>query len=224
MAFFPDAKSRLYLAVGTQTAWILLFSFGELLAFLIMFGHLVAYEIGTPLRFRSAATLSSMYSSGTTYTTRRVFWNIILRIGLYPLVSCPLGISMFVLDLQSVKPVRTEFNSRINFAHLALFSARPLIYGIIAATDPSFIRALRELHPSLKNLSDRDLGRDTQGSASCFSTILEMPTISTEAASGKLEILASLATSEDTAMSGREDQGAANEPEHTNMRDFVSHI
>ncbi|KAJ7837130.1 hypothetical protein B0H13DRAFT_2105918 [Mycena leptocephala] len=117
--------SRLRWFIGTRTVWVLLASFGEVVAFLIIVGHLVAYErLATGHRFRAEA---------------KVHRNIILRIGLYPFVSCLLSISTSILDLHLLSSTaQTDLNSRVNLADIALFSARPLIYGLLAATDPRF--------------------------------------------------------------------------------------
>ncbi|KAJ7430606.1 hypothetical protein B0H11DRAFT_1942758 [Mycena galericulata] len=55
---------------------------------------------------------------------------------------------------------------------LAIYSGRPLIYGLLAATDPSFIRALRALrhHEDESTTQSHDLGR----SALCLSTVIDI--------------------------------------------------
>ncbi|KAJ6559389.1 hypothetical protein DFH09DRAFT_1161512 [Mycena vulgaris] len=169
-----DEVSRMAWFIGTQTVWILLVSFGEVVAFLIMVRHLVAY-LATRGRFREARKLSATYSSRASLSNTNTFRNIIIRIGLYPLVSCLLNISTSVLDLYILdNPVQRNLNSRLHLMDLALFSARPLIYGLVAATDPSFIRALRELYPGSKKLSDLDLDLSTRRPTPCFTTILDM--------------------------------------------------
>ncbi|KAJ6559374.1 hypothetical protein DFH09DRAFT_1161478, partial [Mycena vulgaris] len=151
-----DEVSRMGWVIGTQTVWILLVSFGDVVAFLIMVRHLVAY-LATRGRFREARKLSATYCSGASLSNINTFRNIIIRIGLYPLVSCLLNISTSVLDLYILdNPVQRNLNSRLNLMDLALFSACPLIYGLVAATNPSFIRALRELYPGSQKSSDLD--------------------------------------------------------------------
>ncbi|KAJ7923428.1 hypothetical protein B0H13DRAFT_1979793 [Mycena leptocephala] len=169
--------SRLRWFIGTRAVWMLLASFGEVVAFLIIVRHLVAYErLATGHRFRAEA---------------KVHRNIILRIGLYPFVSCLLSVSTSILDLHLLSSTaQTELNSKLNLADMALFSARPLIYGLLAATDPSFLRAMRELHPGWNNSSD--LNSSTQGAAPCFSTALELPLTTVESESGKHEMMESL--------------------------------
>ncbi|KAJ6549121.1 hypothetical protein DFH09DRAFT_1366946 [Mycena vulgaris] len=169
-----DEASRMGWFIGTQTVWILLVTFGEVVAFLIMVRHLVAY-LATRGRFREARKLSATYSSGASLSNINTFRNIIIRIGLYPLVSCLLNISTSALELYIFdNPVQRDLNSRLNLMDLALFSARPLTYGLLAATDPSFIRALRELYSRSKKSSDLDLDLSTRRPTPCFTTILDM--------------------------------------------------
>ncbi|KAJ7736300.1 hypothetical protein B0H16DRAFT_1730885 [Mycena metata] len=200
-----DPASRLRWFVGTQTVWLLFASFGEVVAFLITVGHLVAYErLATDLRFRADAKLHETYSSSISRNLRMrdpVVRNIILRIGLYPFVSCLMSISTSTLDLHElIYTAPTELNSKIYLADIALFSARPLIYGLLAVTDPSFLRAMRELHPSSKNSGD--LNSSSQGAGPCFSTVLELPLTTVESERGKHDMLESLELGQTTKGNG----------------------
>ncbi|KAF7291264.1 hypothetical protein MIND_01270200 [Mycena indigotica] len=90
-----------------------------------------------------------------TRSAIRVFRSIVLRIGLYPLSSCLLNISTSVIDWHLASdPQRTEVNWRVNLVDLAIYSSRPLIYGILAATDPAFIRAMSALYYDSLTSSD----------------------------------------------------------------------
>ncbi|KAJ6574401.1 hypothetical protein B0H19DRAFT_1254109 [Mycena capillaripes] len=138
----PETMFRWLLA--TQTFWIFLACIGEVVAFFTIVGYLITYELETGYyrRFRTKSSASSPHPGSTILKFR----NIVLRIGLYPLVSCILNISGASLDLHQWKhPEQTDLNMRLNLADLVIYAARPLIYGLLAATDPSFLRALREL-------------------------------------------------------------------------------
>ncbi|KAJ7649583.1 hypothetical protein B0H17DRAFT_1102218 [Mycena rosella] len=211
-----DSASRLRWFVGTQTVWMLLASFGEVVAFLTIVGHLVAYELVTGRRFRDEAKLSGTYSSSisrTTGSTIHTFRNIILRIGLYPVVSCLLNISTSLLDLHELNAFGGPEIVRLITAHddLALFSVRPLIYGLLAATDPSFLRALRELRSGSNRSSEPDRG--TQGVAPCFSTVLELHSSSTVTENSKHEDFESLELRQTTRNSGTSGHGGEEERE-----------
>ncbi|KAJ7730340.1 hypothetical protein B0H16DRAFT_1585408 [Mycena metata] len=178
-----DPADSLRWLIGTQTVWILLTSWGEVSAFLLILTYLVIYELDTR-RNRRDKQLSGTY---TTEASRRTgssilrFRNIIVRIGMYPLVSCLLNIGGAVLDLYEIRHAElTKLNWRLSLADLAIYAGRPLIYGLLAATDPSFIRALRVLwhHESASELeANRDFsGAQWAAPSGCLSTvIIEMP-------------------------------------------------
>ncbi|KAJ6544463.1 hypothetical protein B0H19DRAFT_1076570 [Mycena capillaripes] len=143
--------------VGTQTVWVLLASAGEVYAFLIIVGYFMAYKLDTRY-FRTNPRLNTSASgdSPAPGSTIQMFRNIILRIGLYPLVSCLLNISTSALDLYG------------SLSDLVIYSARPLIYGLLAATDP----ALR--HPESVTQFEPQ-ARHAHLSTQCLSTVIEMP-------------------------------------------------
>ncbi|KAF7363166.1 hypothetical protein MVEN_00669100 [Mycena venus] len=178
-----NAGDLLSWLIGTQIVWIMLSAVGEVAAFLIIVGYLVAYELETRCFLYDADSQSKNKADSSATPRRpgstiRMFRNIILRVGLYPLVSCLFNLSTTTLILYLIShPELTELNWRIDVAILALCAGRPLIYGLLAATDPSFIRALRALrHPengseTLASTQSRDLWR----SAQCLSTVIDMP-------------------------------------------------
>ncbi|KAJ7133289.1 hypothetical protein C8R44DRAFT_22389 [Mycena epipterygia] len=176
-----DTGTTLRWLVGTQTFWMLLISAGEVLAFWTIMGYLIAYELFTR-RFRSNNIVTN--SSETTGSTILMFRSIILRIGLYPLVSCLLNISVSVLDLYEMRhPERTDLTLRLDLTDLAIYSARPLIYGILAATDPSFIRALCELRrPSSTHSRSQQPCLSGQWAHPCLSTVIEIDAAELEGA------------------------------------------
>ncbi|KAJ7775562.1 hypothetical protein B0H16DRAFT_1713144 [Mycena metata] len=66
--------------------------------------------------------------------------------GIYPLVSCFFLITTGALDLNSI--LTPEVNWRLNILDLLLYALRPMTYTLLAATDHSFLRALRALRGS----------------------------------------------------------------------------
>ncbi|KAF8191049.1 hypothetical protein K438DRAFT_1970790 [Mycena galopus ATCC 62051] len=176
-----DPEAMLRWLIGTQTFWIVLFAAGEVAAFVVIVGYLLSYMLETRRSHADSRpqTNDSSEASHCPGLTILMFRNIILRVGLYPIVSCALNISAAVIDFCESRnyarkyPGSVEFRSRLNLADLAILSGRPLIYGLLAVTDPSFIRALRALrHPENKSTTQlHDLGR----SALCFSTIIDIP-------------------------------------------------
>ncbi|KAJ7821335.1 hypothetical protein B0H14DRAFT_2831654 [Mycena olivaceomarginata] len=158
-----DLAARSRGLLGTQISWIIM-AVGELGAFLIIVGYLVMHELH--LLWRPAHT----YSSEGAGSTILKFRNIILRIGLYPLTSCLLIITTVGIGLYESREQKMEGFKMTKLVSIANSAGRPLIYSLLAATDPSFIRALQALrHP--------DTETETQSCrrSGCFSTIVEIP-------------------------------------------------
>ncbi|KAJ7899304.1 hypothetical protein B0H14DRAFT_3424127 [Mycena olivaceomarginata] len=159
--------------IGTQSSWVIIFAVGEVGAFVIIVRYLVTHELH--LLCRPAHT-EATYSSEGAGSTILKFRNIILRIGLYPLTSCVLGITASGFDLYESRKYKmgafkpTKLDTILVVVSIAECAGRPLFYGLLAATDPSFIRALRALrHP--------DAETETQfcHRSGCLSTIVEIP-------------------------------------------------
>ncbi|KAJ7875497.1 hypothetical protein B0H14DRAFT_3437053 [Mycena olivaceomarginata] len=180
-----DPAERTRWLIGTQTFWILLASLGEFSAFLIILGHLVVYELDTrhlhvDTEFSTTHTSEASRCAGSTILRCR---NIILRIGLYPFVSCLLNISSAVIFLHEQNKLGWPFI----ITEIVIYAGRPLIYRLLAATDPpfmmspySFIRALHALHHPESEFETET--HNTRHSAQwavpsvCLSTvIIEMP-------------------------------------------------
>ncbi|KAJ7462453.1 hypothetical protein FB451DRAFT_1562453 [Mycena latifolia] len=129
----PDVQFRWLL--GSQSVWILLMSTGEVIFFLMI---LMRYPRG-------------MSTSSTSFSTIPkpaivVYRGIILRIGLYPFLSCCLSFTGCIVDIWLTKnPDPTELQFRLSFLDLCVFNLRPTLYTLLAATDPGFLRALRAL-------------------------------------------------------------------------------
>ncbi|KAF7340507.1 hypothetical protein MSAN_02122100 [Mycena sanguinolenta] len=142
-----DPSAMLHWLVGTQTVWILLASLGEVTAFITIIGYLVVYRL-SPKEAASSYASTASHRPGSTILR---FRNIVLRIGLYPIVACVLNISTTVIEFYLLRtgqknvPASQQRNWRPHLADHAIYAGRPLIYGLLAATDPSFIRALRAL-------------------------------------------------------------------------------
>ncbi|KAF7375342.1 hypothetical protein MSAN_00421400 [Mycena sanguinolenta] len=237
-----DPAAMLRWLVGTQTVWVLLASLGEVVAFIILMGYLLSY--GLTMRNFSEDTQTT-YSSDTPHRpgfTILRFRNIILRIGLYPLVSCMFNISTAVMDFYfsrnyKVKHIdAVELNWRLNLADLAIYSGRPLIYGLLAATDPSFIRALRALrHPE----NESEVQLQAWGRSATMSTVIDLQDevwvseleldkngsgSSTQSQTGRCETfpISTPGTDPEVAKERRPDNG--NDQNETRVIDVMSHI
>ncbi|KAJ6553278.1 hypothetical protein B0H19DRAFT_1263677 [Mycena capillaripes] len=180
-SYAPDLASRQVVhcqRLGVVlTFWFLLASVGEVCAFLIIVGYLIAYTLDTRY-FHTDSRLNATSASGDSLApafTVQMFRKIILRIGLYPLVSCLLNISTSVLDFYMMMYPEAELSLRLGVSDLVIYSARPLIYGLLAATDPSFLRALQALWYRESAAQSETQARHAYRSGQCLSTVIEMP-------------------------------------------------
>ncbi|KAJ7610137.1 hypothetical protein FB45DRAFT_844716 [Roridomyces roridus] len=176
-----DSPARLSWVVGTQMFWMLLFAIGELVAFLIIVGHLLVYMFPMRKDPSESPSVSSRCSQATSRgagLTIVAFRGIILRIGIYPLVSCITNLTSTFLSIYQLKHQPAEgaplsgSGAMPLLLGLSIYAARPLIYGAIAITDPSFIRALRALRrrPRLSSVGSTSTG--TQTTSACLTTVL----------------------------------------------------
>ncbi|KAJ7841179.1 hypothetical protein B0H14DRAFT_3457613 [Mycena olivaceomarginata] len=134
-----DPEARFRWVVGTQTSWTIIMTVGEVVAFLIIIGYLVMHEFHLLCR---STTTEATYSSEGAGSTILKFRNIILRIGLYPLVSCLLNVTLNGIDLYASRNYKikafelTKLDNDLLLVAMASCAGRPLIYGLLAATDP----------------------------------------------------------------------------------------
>ncbi|KAJ7618774.1 hypothetical protein FB45DRAFT_932438 [Roridomyces roridus] len=126
-----DQSSQMGWVFGSQIAWMLLISLGDLVMFLIVVGFLVPYVV--PLRKISSTVSDSRYSP-TRLTIVRLRGIILASVAVF---------AFYQVKWQT-EPSPNRFSTPIALA-LVAYCGRPLIYSLIAATDPSFISALGTL-------------------------------------------------------------------------------
>ncbi|KAJ7256655.1 hypothetical protein C8J57DRAFT_559397 [Mycena rebaudengoi] len=135
----PDPEVQLRWLVGAQSVWALLMSAGEVVSFFVILGYMLLYQM------RSMQLWSNVSSSERAKPLIITYRSIIIRIGLYPLFSCCLSFTGSILDIWLVKtPVSTELQWRLSL-DLFVYGLRPILYTLLAASDPSFLRAIRAI-------------------------------------------------------------------------------
>ncbi|KAJ7029236.1 hypothetical protein C8F04DRAFT_1117038 [Mycena alexandri] len=140
----PDPAVQLRWWMASQGFWMFLMSAGEVVTFFVIVGSVI-------MRHHTTSAISTGTSSSSSFVAAPkpaivLYRKIIIRIGLYPLVSCFLSFTAGVLDIHVIlHPAPTETNWRLNVVDLLVYSLRPVVYAVLAATDPSFMRALRAL-------------------------------------------------------------------------------
>ncbi|KAJ7778233.1 hypothetical protein B0H16DRAFT_1878917 [Mycena metata] len=160
----PDPAVQLRWWVGTQGSWMFFMSTGEVVAFFAIVGSMI-------MRHHTTSVISSGTCSSSFVTSPKpaivLYRKIIIRIGLYPLVSCFLSFTGGILDLyEMLNTIPTETNWRLSIVDLLVYSLRPIAYAVLAATDPSFIRALRALlrlgNPEVETSPSLSVAFDTE--------------------------------------------------------------
>jgi len=163
----PDDKIRLQWTIGTQSFWVLLIASGETVMFVVVVWYILRTDQITRQMIQTAQDASTTrnatsskggYRSTSSHVTvnrgyASKYRNIILRIGMYPLVSCILNYSTVGLDLyQTVDGVNTNLQFGLSVLDLVLYGLRTFFYAALAATDPSFLRAVHAFRNSHRTL------------------------------------------------------------------------
>ncbi|KIJ43540.1 hypothetical protein M422DRAFT_779753 [Sphaerobolus stellatus SS14] len=165
----PDPNLRLRWIIGTQSFWISLSATIETICSCVILAWLYRFQRITKLMVAAASgrasrspqekwdssekvvTEQSVSRPGSLISKDRRYRNIILRIALYPIVSLIVNFSTVALDLNTtIAGLNTQMDFRLLVLDLFFYGLRPLGYGILAATDPSFINAVRELRKRRK--------------------------------------------------------------------------
>ncbi|KAF7369383.1 hypothetical protein MVEN_00267100 [Mycena venus] len=143
----PDPEMQFRWLVGSQSVWALLMSTGEVMSFFVILGYMLRIQY----RMRSMQLWSNVSSSKRPKPTIIVYRSIIFRIGLYPFLSCCLSFTGSILDIWLAKtPVSPKLQWRLSL-DLCVYGLRPILYTLLAAGDPSFLRAIRAICTHDKN-------------------------------------------------------------------------
>ncbi|KAJ6517493.1 hypothetical protein C8R47DRAFT_254620 [Mycena vitilis] len=147
-------SAQLHWLLATQSIPMLVMSTVELSSVLGVLIFLIVHQIR--MRRLRANTLSQSIESSEFRITNlgscrpqhpavKFRW-MIIRIALYPLLSCFLSVTACILDVYSVQHTDlTEFTITLRTTNLSIYCLRPLLYTLLASTDPSFLRAVRSL-------------------------------------------------------------------------------
>ncbi|KAJ7330988.1 hypothetical protein DFH08DRAFT_815073 [Mycena albidolilacea] len=151
----PDPEKVKQWILGTDTAPMITLAVGELIAFLMILGYFLFWR---QTRVDSDGTYFE--DIPTPRSPIVMYKNIILRIGLYPLVSCLINIPASILDIRvTISPDFTYAEGlgvTATISDAGLLSCRVLVYSLLALADPSFIRAIQEIrHSRVPNNDER---------------------------------------------------------------------
>ncbi|KAJ7147913.1 hypothetical protein C8R43DRAFT_525378 [Mycena crocata] len=152
----PNSPAQIPWIIGTQTFWLLVMSLGEVISVATILGYMLRQE----LRFREFKSEMSAFNSSMEppVILRQPpivkYRSTIIRIGLYPILSCCLSIMACVYDALTIH--NPKLPNLIQSRHfLVLYTLRPIMYLLLAATDPGFLLAIRALRSAPAEASKR---------------------------------------------------------------------
>ncbi|KAJ7453216.1 hypothetical protein FB451DRAFT_1282036 [Mycena latifolia] len=146
----PNFRDELVWVIGTQSFWLLLMAAGEVISFLTITIFMARQEVR--LRRMKNELSTSSASAGSLLVVRQApvvkHRSTILRIGLYPLLSCVFSAMSTLLNVIGIYRRPGPLSPKISLLGLLIFIMRPVLYVLLAATDPGYLRALRALGPA----------------------------------------------------------------------------
>ncbi|KAJ7049395.1 hypothetical protein C8F01DRAFT_1183737 [Mycena amicta] len=148
----PTPEMQLHWLIGTHSIWMLLMALTKLISFVLVLGFMI--RIGTLRAQASAAAAQSRLEAATSFGSINSeslpkppilrYRRMIIRIGLYPLLACFLSVTTCICDVYAtIHTELTDHRNNILLLDFFAYSFRPLLYGLLAATDPAFLCALR---------------------------------------------------------------------------------
>jgi len=143
---------RLRWQIGTQLAWTVAIVLGETICFLSVLFYMLRHELihGRDLnavRVRSDNKSMDTQANSSAMSHVYRFRGIILRIGLYPLASWMLNVTTVGFDIYQTTSggILNRMQFRLFVTDNVFYGGRPIVYALLAATDPSLVRAMRAL-------------------------------------------------------------------------------
>ncbi|KAJ7615377.1 hypothetical protein FB45DRAFT_243208 [Roridomyces roridus] len=126
--------------IGTQIFWLLLLSAAELGVFLVIVAYLLPFTFDSSWTVARHSPDSESQARGSTRLTIVKLRGIILRIGLYPLVSCLMSVTSSVFSVYQLREQAAPVpnGALVRLVGVMIYTGRPLVYSMMAATDPAF--------------------------------------------------------------------------------------
>ncbi|KAJ7743288.1 hypothetical protein B0H14DRAFT_465405 [Mycena olivaceomarginata] len=145
----PDPATYMRWVVGTLSFWIFLMASSELVCFFILVSYMLRRQMSVKrMRAGISADMSTLQYAAYSAAPILQFRGIILRITLYPLLSCALNFSSSILALYLANHLgNTELNFQLGVLDLCIFNARALSVRC-ARGDRSVSHTCRERSPS----------------------------------------------------------------------------
>ncbi|KAF7378428.1 hypothetical protein MSAN_00269600 [Mycena sanguinolenta] len=159
----PSPSGQLRWLVGAQSVWMVLMSTVEIISFILIVIFMIRHEatiqqLRADTLSRDATACMTLESNHPAHPIVR-YRSMILRIGLYPIFSCFFSLTACGFGVYNVLHVQslTDLSFILRILDVMITTLRPLLYALLAGTDPSLLRAIRSLHlkssPSLSSPS-----------------------------------------------------------------------
>jgi hypothetical protein len=138
------AKVRLGWQIGTQLVWQMLTVTGEIVCAVVVIWFMTAHRRNYAKNIESQSQSSAQKRQVGYALTYR---NIIARIGLYPFASMVLNLTSVACVIRATvhDGVHDWTGYRVLLLSDFLYGGRAVLYACLAATDPSFIVAMKAL-------------------------------------------------------------------------------
>ncbi|KAJ6480714.1 hypothetical protein C8R47DRAFT_596318 [Mycena vitilis] len=172
----PTPEIQLHWLIGSQSIPMLAISTIEVVSFVNLITFMIRHHIRVQ-RLRADIDCESRIDTLASNLPKHPIVqcrSMILRIALYPLLSCFLSVTACVLDVYSVlNPELTDYNMNLRILDLCVYSFRPLLYALLAATDPSFLRAIHALRSKSSESKSSSRRHYSQSQSQTASTVLD---------------------------------------------------
>ncbi|KAJ6481535.1 hypothetical protein C8R47DRAFT_1284038 [Mycena vitilis] len=137
----PSPRVQLRWVIGVQSIPLVSMAILELVSIIRITAFMVRHAVRRQqLRADGVAFTSSLNSKHPIVQYR----SMIIRIALYPLPSCFLSITACVLNVFIIRGAK--FPVPLQIFDVTLFTLRPFLYAVFAATDPALLHAVRSLN------------------------------------------------------------------------------
>ncbi|KAF8918859.1 hypothetical protein CPB85DRAFT_1249199 [Mucidula mucida] len=168
-----DISTRLRWQVSTQIIWSIGSAVGEIIMFFTVLAYMIRHQVihGQAVRSRSLSTGTRSRANSASGTAKvpaqhvKTYRGVIMRIALYPLASLIINAITVACDLHAT--LTTGVSSATAYNMLLLndfcYGGRPIVYALLAATDPSLVRAVKSLWRSVWGKSDITSGDTSTG-------------------------------------------------------------
>ncbi|KAJ6601418.1 hypothetical protein DFH09DRAFT_562910 [Mycena vulgaris] len=172
-----DQKKRLRWQLGSQLIWSLLAAVGEAIVFLIVLSYMFRHQIvhGSRIRSDSRSTRSDTqvgapYADPKTKVINHAaqYRSVIIRISFYPMVSIALnGITVACdLYLSVTGSISSQRDMNVAILNNLMYGIRPVIYALLAISDPALMRAMRSVLNEARGRKDNTTGNSSSGGPS----------------------------------------------------------